>query len=57
MIYVDYANIGKVLKIGSRVFIDDGLISLKVTNVTIDGDLIVEVENDGKLGSKKGNNQ
>uniref|UniRef100_A0A914RPA2 Pyruvate kinase n=1 Tax=Parascaris equorum TaxID=6256 RepID=A0A914RPA2_PAREQ len=49
-IYVDYANITKVLKAGSRIFIDDGLLSLSVNEV------FCLVENGGMLGSRKGVN-
>ena len=32
-IFVDYANMGKVLSIGSTIFVDDGLIALKVSSI------------------------
>ena len=55
VLYVDYANIVKVVKIGSQVFIDDGLISVKVR--AIEGDTLhCEVENGGSVGSCKGVN-
>lgn len=37
-IYVDYKNIIKVLKVGSKVFIDDGLICLVVEGIGKDND-------------------
>uniref|UniRef100_A0A158Q4L1 Pyruvate kinase n=1 Tax=Dracunculus medinensis TaxID=318479 RepID=A0A158Q4L1_DRAME len=54
-IYVDYKNITKVLSVGSRVYIDDGLISLIVDEIGTDA-LICTVENGGMLGSRKGVN-
>lgn len=32
-LFVDYKNINKVLKVGSKIFIDDGLISLVVEKI------------------------
>jgi len=49
-IYLDYKNLPKVLKIGSKVFIDDGLLSLEVIEV---GDINVrcKILNSTKISS------
>ncbi|XP_014205931.1 pyruvate kinase isoform X2 [Copidosoma floridanum] len=55
IVYIDYVNMSKVLEVGNTIYVDDGLISLKVTK--IDANLITtEVENGGSLGSRKGVN-
>merc|ERR1712241_884190 len=54
-LWVDYKNIPKVLVPGSRIFIDDGLISVVAKEIGPDF-VIGEIENGGNLGSKKGCN-
>ncbi|CAO2598806.1 Pyruvate kinase PKLR [Lemmus lemmus] len=45
----------RVLAVGSRIYIDDGLISLVVRKIGPEG-LVTEVEHGGALGSRKGVN-
>jgi len=55
VLWLDYASITKVMVIGKRLFIDDGLISVRCTKI---GEDYFEgvIENDGSLGSEKGCN-
>merc|ERR1712241_1084578 len=55
VLWLDYKNITKVVSPGKRLFIDDGLISVKCTEIGSDHFLGM-IENDGNLGSKKGCN-
>ncbi|VDD85608.1 unnamed protein product [Enterobius vermicularis] len=54
-IYVDYKNITNCVKVGSRIYIDDGFLSLIIEKIDTDN-LMCKVENGGLLGSKKGVN-
>ncbi|XP_006001702.1 pyruvate kinase PKM [Latimeria chalumnae] len=55
LIWVDYKNITKVVKVGGKIFVDDGFISLLVREIGPDY-CIAEVQNGGILSSRKGVN-
>ena len=54
-IWVDYKNLPKVINKGDLIYVDDGLISLKVLDTSIN-EVTTEIQNGGELGSKKGVN-
>ena len=55
-LYVDYVNLPKVVSAGSLIYIDDGLISVKVVSVADDKTVIGQVVNTGLISSHKGVN-
>jgi len=57
LVYMDYANLPKVMSVGGIIFVDDGLLGLKVSSIDVEGcSLACEILNSGMLGSKKGCN-
>merc|ERR1711990_532805 len=54
-IWVDYKNLPKVIAKDDLIYVDDGLISLKVINIGMT-EVECEIQNGGELGSKKGVN-
>eukprot|EP01006_Ploeotia_vitrea_P035559 TRINITY_DN65896_c2_g1_i1.p1 TRINITY_DN65896_c2_g1~~TRINITY_DN65896_c2_g1_i1.p1 ORF type:complete len:609 (-),score=340.88 TRINITY_DN65896_c2_g1_i1:119-1945(-) len=52
---VQYPNMYKVLEVGNVVLVDDGLLSMTVTEIT-EGEVHCVVDNAGALGEKKGIN-
>ncbi|KAL7269071.1 Pyruvate kinase [Rhizina undulata] len=56
VMYVDYKNITKVIEPGRIIYVDDGVLSFKVLEVTDDKNIKVRCLNNGKISSKKGVN-
>lgn len=54
-VWVDYKNLPKVIAPNDLIFVDDGLISLKVLEANTQ-EVVCEIQNGGELGSKKGVN-
>ncbi|KAI9023476.1 pyruvate kinase [Phycomyces nitens] len=55
VMYIDYANLPKVIAVGKIIFIDDGVISFEVLETSMDS-LRVRAINNGRLCSHKGVN-
>ncbi|KAI8091060.1 pyruvate kinase [Gilbertella persicaria] len=55
ILYIDYKNLPKVIKVGKTIYIDDGVLSFEVLEVNEDS-LEVVAKNNGKLSSHKGVN-
>ncbi|GAA5806622.1 Pyruvate kinase [Helicostylum pulchrum] len=55
VMYLDYKNLPKVIQPGKTIYIDDGILSLRVIEV-LDQGVRVEALNSGKLCSRKGVN-
>lgn len=54
--YVDYKNITKVIEPGKLIYVDDGILSLKVLEIVDDKTLRVKCLNSGNISSRKGVN-
>src|SRR3712207_4165101 len=52
---VSYKEMAEDLKVGDTVLIDDGLVSLKVVEISAN-EIITRVENSGRVSSRKGVN-
>lgn len=53
-VFIDYPALPAVMRPGSRIYIDDGLLSLKVENLTADRTVQCRVEHGGTLAERKG---
>lgn len=53
---ITYKDLAKDINVGSKILIDDGLVELRVTNITENGDVECSTLNGGVLGNNKGIN-
>lgn len=56
IMYVDYKNITKVIEPGRIIYVDDGVLSFEVLDVTDERNIKARCLNNGKISSKKGVN-
>jgi len=56
MVSVTYPDLYNDVSVGSKILIDDGLIELRVVNITDEGNVECTVVNSGVMGSNKGIN-
>ncbi|KAH8816489.1 pyruvate kinase [Xylogone sp. PMI_703] len=54
--FVDYANITKVIEPGRIIYVDDGVLAFDVLSIPDDKTIRVRARNNGKISSKKGVN-
>ncbi|KAI8375915.1 pyruvate kinase [Radiomyces spectabilis] len=55
VMYLDYKNLPKVIKVGKKIYVDDGVLSFEVLEILEDA-VRVRANNNGKLCSRKGVN-
>ena len=56
-LYIDYPKLPEVVKVGDKVLLDDGLVTLRVTDVPAGGGVVrTEVLNSSEIGERKGVN-
>lgn len=56
IMYVDYKNIAKVIEVGRIIFVDDGVLSFEVLEISDHQTIRAKCLNNGKISSKKGVN-
>ncbi len=55
-VYVSYPNLTKDVKVGERIFLDDGKMEVKVKSILNEKEILVNITIGGKLSPKKGVN-
>lgn len=55
-LFVTYPTLGETCAVGKTVLLDDGAVSLTVSEITPEGDVLCIIENDGEIASRRGVN-